>query len=272
MSRMVLVILAALALVALSACTSAPPPTPTPVFVTVKQVPSPQPTLVAPTAAPATVKPTQMVTPTTAPVAGMANPASVYCQQQGGKTEIRKEAKGEVGYCVFPDKSECEEWAFQRGECKPGAKPTAAASHADAFAYCSAVGNVDAPDARYTGAKTPDAIVRSLMKAMNMGAGTNAAEFARLTKWRCMGGKVYACNVGANIPCDEKADTNRTPTTAMNDFCKANPAASAIPAVVTGRATVYDWKCTAGKPAINKELTKPDARGYLTMYWYELAK
>ena len=61
--------------------------------------------------------------PTTAPVIGMANPASVFCGQQGGKTDIRKDAKGgEVGYCVFPDKSECEEWAFQRGECKPGAK------------------------------------------------------------------------------------------------------------------------------------------------------
>lgn len=61
--------------------------------------------------------------PTSAPSAGMANPASVFCQQNGGKTEIRKTAQGEVGYCVFPDKSECEEWMFMRGECKPGMKP-----------------------------------------------------------------------------------------------------------------------------------------------------
>ncbi|MBN1138650.1 MAG: DUF333 domain-containing protein, partial [Anaerolineae bacterium] len=25
-----------------------------------------------------------------------------------------------TGYCVFPDGTECEEWAFQRGECMPG--------------------------------------------------------------------------------------------------------------------------------------------------------
>jgi hypothetical protein len=30
---------------------------------------------------------------------------------------------GQAGYCVFPDGSECEEWAFFRGECAP--EPTA---------------------------------------------------------------------------------------------------------------------------------------------------
>ncbi|MEA3339639.1 MAG: DUF333 domain-containing protein [Chloroflexota bacterium] len=27
---------------------------------------------------------------------------------------------GEYGVCVFSDGSECEEWAFFRGECEPG--------------------------------------------------------------------------------------------------------------------------------------------------------
>jgi putative hemolysin len=52
--------------------------------------------------------------------ADMPNPASVHCDEQGGKLEIRTEAGGEVGYCLFPDGSECEEWAFYRGECAPG--------------------------------------------------------------------------------------------------------------------------------------------------------
>ena len=52
--------------------------------------------------------------------AGLANPASVYCAQQGGKLEIRADdAEGQVGICVFDDGSECEEWSFYRGECKP---------------------------------------------------------------------------------------------------------------------------------------------------------
>jgi putative hemolysin len=58
---------------------------------------------------------------------GLANPASVNCGKQGGKTVIRKDAKGgEVGYCVFKDGSECEEWALMRGKCKPGQNKPAA--------------------------------------------------------------------------------------------------------------------------------------------------
>jgi len=51
---------------------------------------------------------------------GLPNPASVYCEDQGGTLEIRDEAGGQVGFCVFDDGSECEEWAFMRGECSPG--------------------------------------------------------------------------------------------------------------------------------------------------------
>lgn len=52
---------------------------------------------------------------------GMPNPASVFCADNGGKLEIRlDENGGQVGYCIFEDGSECGEWAFFRGECKPG--------------------------------------------------------------------------------------------------------------------------------------------------------
>jgi putative hemolysin len=53
--------------------------------------------------------------------AEIANPASVYCEEQGGTLEIRTGADGgQVGYCLFDDGSECEEWAYYRGECQPG--------------------------------------------------------------------------------------------------------------------------------------------------------
>ena len=51
--------------------------------------------------------------------ANMANPASVYCTENGGNSEIRQGDGGEVGICVFPGGAECDEWAFFRGECKP---------------------------------------------------------------------------------------------------------------------------------------------------------
>lgn len=58
-------------------------------------------------------------TPT--PIADMPNPASVYCEEQGGTLEIRTDADGgQYGACLFPDGSECDEWGFFRGECSPG--------------------------------------------------------------------------------------------------------------------------------------------------------
>ena len=53
--------------------------------------------------------------------ADMPNPASVYCEENGGTLEIRKDQEGnEYGYCLFPDGSECDEWAYYRGDCLPG--------------------------------------------------------------------------------------------------------------------------------------------------------
>ena len=48
----------------------------------------------------------------------IANPASVYCVQSGYTLEIRTSTGGgQYGVCIFPDGSECEEWAFFRNEC-----------------------------------------------------------------------------------------------------------------------------------------------------------
>jgi hypothetical protein len=53
----------------------------------------------------------------------MANPASVYCEQNGGRLDLRQDATGGIaGVCVFPDGSACDEWAYFRGECSLGAQ------------------------------------------------------------------------------------------------------------------------------------------------------
>jgi putative hemolysin len=68
--------------------------------------------------------------PTPAPVStgtsqpNMPNPASAYCEEQGYRLEIRTAADGsQAGYCIFPDGSECDEWAYFRGECGPFVPP-----------------------------------------------------------------------------------------------------------------------------------------------------
>ena len=52
---------------------------------------------------------------------GIANPASVFCEKNGGTLEIKEDVNGsQYGFCIFQDKSECDEWKFFRGECKIG--------------------------------------------------------------------------------------------------------------------------------------------------------
>ncbi|OTG82451.1 DUF333 domain-containing protein [Acinetobacter sp. ANC 4648] len=57
------------------------------------------------------------------PKIGMANPASQYCIEQGGKLEIRTDANGgQAGYCRLANGQVVEEWAFFResqAKCLP---------------------------------------------------------------------------------------------------------------------------------------------------------
>jgi putative hemolysin len=52
--------------------------------------------------------------------AGLPNPASAYCREQGGNLfVITASDDSQYGVCIFPDGSACDEWDFYRGECGP---------------------------------------------------------------------------------------------------------------------------------------------------------
>ncbi len=86
--------------ITLAACGGPPPPPP----------PPPPPNMTGPGG---------QTGPNTNP--SMANPASKNCVAKGGRLEIRADAQGnETGFCVFPDGSSCDEWAFMNGTCAPG--------------------------------------------------------------------------------------------------------------------------------------------------------
>lgn len=61
--------------------------------------------------------------------AQLANPASVYCEEQGGKLNLAD------GMCTLPDGTQCEEWAYFRHECPASASgsiiPTASGATAN---------------------------------------------------------------------------------------------------------------------------------------------
>jgi hypothetical protein len=145
------------------------------------------------------------------------------------------------------------------------------ATYADPFSYCSAVGTIDAPDSHYTGIPVPDAIIQGYLKAAGLENNGEPAELLQKTTfWRCMNKSVYVCNIGANLPCDSKADTNKAPTQPMQDFCKANPDADSIPMSVTGHATIYSWGCVKDAPKLLNQIDQVDAAGYSTSIWYKL--
>ena len=136
---------------------------------------------------------------------------------------------------------------------------------ADPVVYCAAVGNIDAPDTRWDGPPVPPSVAEALSAQLAV-----PPIDADRVSWRCMGGRVYACTVGANIPCDARADTGEEPTEGMQNFCEEQPGAEVIPAYAAGRETVYAWRCNGAEPAISAQLFTPDARGFDPNVWYQV--
>jgi len=116
----------------------------------------------------------------------------------------------------------------------------------------------------------PDVIANGLKKASGASADAPMQLFTQNAFWRCMDGKVYACTVGANLPCDSKANTDKTPTSPETDYCKANPGQD-IPAYVTGHDTIYAWHCNQQTPIVQQQVFTVDGRGFIAEIWYQIA-
>lgn len=158
------------------------------------------------------------------------------------------------------------------GPATPAVAASAHQTFSDPFSYCAAVVNIDTPDERYTGAPTPPEIARGYLQA----AGINADEeellkrAVEMTIWRCMDARVYACNFGANIPCNSKANTDKNPTQSILDFCQENKNADFIPYAVIGHSSIYSWHCVNDVPEILNQENEVDAAGYQSEFWYQI--
>ena len=54
------------------------------------------------------------------PAWALANPASVFCAQSGGRSEILQTANGaQLGVCILPGGEIVEEWAYFRARHPP---------------------------------------------------------------------------------------------------------------------------------------------------------
>ena len=141
---------------------------------------------------------------------------------------------------------------------------------ADPFTYCATVGTMDKPDNRYTGQALPDNLIKAMVGQQMVAEDLPQLREPGFVSWRCMNKKVYACVVGANLPCEEKADTSTEPNAGMVDFCKSEPDSDIIPAAAAGRVTIYDWSCKTGKPVKGEQVTSVDEQGYPADFWEEV--
>ena len=203
-------------------------------------------------------------------ITGYVTLAAQYCAITGGEYQITGNGNTdqEQGTCTFKNGQICDVWDYFAGQCNPKAEAGDSSYH-DAFAYCAVVGTIDRPDERYTGDGMPAAVIEGMIQQGIVSADAPLA-FLQNAVWRCMANSLWVCHFGANLPCLEKADTAQTPSAAMDGYCEANPTADVIPAAVSGRATVYKWRCTDGDPAVVRQLFTADPQGYLADFWYEL--
>jgi hypothetical protein len=122
--------------------------------------------------------------------------------------------------------------------------------------------------ARLGAEETPRPIPASLVPAVNAVFGTSMPLPVAIatTVFRCAEGHVLVCTIGANLPCGS-ANTSRAPEYGVTAWCHDHPNAAVVPAVATGRDTIFAWRCRNGLPRIDRQVYTVDAHGFVTRYW-----
>lgn len=69
----------------------------------------------------------------------IANPASKFCMEKGFELVVRNSDSGQIGYCIFANGNECEEWAYFRGECNESQTPRKPAGEGE---FCGGIAGV----------------------------------------------------------------------------------------------------------------------------------
>jgi hypothetical protein len=143
------------------------------------------------------------------------------------------------------------------------AQPEAAAAN-DPVGYCKAAGTRDSVRS------LPSTLRSAAAAALGLPPGAAGSAGSEGYFWRCMDGVVYVCAVGANIPCQSKADAAQR-NTGAEAFCKQNPDAESVPAYATGHRTIYGWRCVSGAAVHGKPAMRLDRRGFQADFWHRLA-
>jgi len=137
----------------------------------------------------------------------------------------------------------------------------------DPFSFCRAVKSADSSgegsvqDRRYQGLDLPRKVLSTLR-----------TQYPRMDEngvWRCMGGKVYACYLGASGRACMKTRIVRKPTAVVRGYCAQYPNTD-VPNAAND--TFAEWICRGTKPILDTRCPQPalDPRGYLKSSWLEV--
>ena len=124
--------------------------------------------------------------------------------------------------------------------------------------YCAKAGDDDRVRA------APASLAPAIKRLFNV----SGAYALQTTNYRCAGGKVMLCNVGANLPCGKANLSKSLP--GARAWCKDNPNSNFIPMAATGHDTIYNWHCANGVAVAGAPFAKVDARGFFVDYWKPL--
>lgn len=138
------------------------------------------------------------------------------------------------------------------------ARPAAAGPAESPRAYCSRIGNDD------TLRLPPPSLAAAIRRLF----GVSGTDVLKSSYYRCAGGAVLVCWVGANLPCGKANSSKTLPAAAQ--WCATHANSDSIPMYVTGHDTLYSWRCAGGQAAAGAPLGKLDARGFFPDYWKKL--
>ncbi len=112
--------------------------------------------------------------------------------------------------------------------------------------------------------KVPTDLIAAIAKAFEIDeVSVRGAAFVR-----CVGGKLMACYIGANLNCF-KADIRRM-LPGATAWCRENPGSKGIPMSATGHETIYDWSCVGRRAVAGKVVLPVDPQGYIADNWQEI--
>lgn len=114
-----------------------------------------------------------------------------------------------------------------------------------------------------------DAFVRAFHRLFPQGQGGPSDDLLqRQAHYRCMAGKLYACFIGANLPCS-RLNTDRD-NPGASAFCEDNADADVVPMAATGHDTAYSYRCRDGHAEVTGPTFKLDVRGFAADLWTKL--